>query len=163
MKDVESLRYQARLMRDVVRLCIDGITHEQSVVQPRPAGNCVNWILGHLLVVYNQVLPLIGQEAVVTEGTLTRYARGSAPITRASEALLFHDVICAWDEVCARVDAGLATLTPHHLDAVVPEGPTGDPYETLGSLLATVLFHQAYHAGQLGVLRRIIGMPAALS
>jgi hypothetical protein len=26
-----------------------------------------------------------------------------------------------------------------------------------------VLFHQAYHAGQLGVLRRIIGMPAALS
>ena len=30
-----------------------------------------------------------------------------------------------------------------------------DPDETVGSLLSVVLFHQAYHAGQTAVLRRV--------
>lgn len=35
--------------------------------------------------------------------------------------------------------------------------------ETMGSLLAAVLFHQAYHAGQLGILRRIAGESVAIA
>jgi uncharacterized damage-inducible protein DinB len=46
---------------------------------------------------------------------------------------------------------------------LVPDSPTGDPDETLGSLLAVALFHQAYHAGQLGILRRIAGESGAIA
>jgi hypothetical protein len=163
MSDIASLRHQARLTRDVVRLNVEGISHEQSLNQPRPAGNCINWVLGHLIVVYNEVLPLLAQTPVETSSPLTRYARGSPPITHASDALPLQDLVSAWDEACVRVDAGLGALLPQRLDAIIPNGPTGDPHETLGSLMATVLFHQAYHAGQLGLLRRIAGEPGAIA
>ncbi|MEO8090106.1 MAG: hypothetical protein ABI703_07410 [Gemmatimonadales bacterium] len=37
---------------------------------------------------------------------------------------------------------------------------TGDPDETVGSNLATLVFHQAYHVGQTGGLRRVAGSRA---
>ncbi len=46
---------------------------------------------------------------------------------------------------------------------LVPDGPTGNPEETVGSLLAVVMFHQAYHSGQLGILRRIAGESGAIA
>jgi uncharacterized damage-inducible protein DinB len=163
MSGVASLRHQARLTREVVRLNLEGISHEESLIQPRPAGNCLNWVLGHLLTIYNELLPLLGQPQVLPSGALAPYARGSSPITRPSEALPLQDLVSAWNEAAARVDAGLAELPAERLMEPVPDSPTGDPDETTGSLLFTVLFHQAYHAGQLGILRRIAGKPGAIT
>jgi uncharacterized damage-inducible protein DinB len=53
-------------------------------------------------------------------------------------------------------------LPAQRLEERVAQSPTGNPNESLGSLLATVMFHQAYHAGQLGILRRIVGKPGAI-
>jgi uncharacterized damage-inducible protein DinB len=163
MSGVASLRHQARLTREVVRRNLEGISHEESLIQPRPAGNCLNWVLGHLVSIYNQLLPLLERPQVLPGGTLALYARGSSPITRPSEAMPLQDLVRAWNEAAARVDAGLAELPAERLIERVPESPTGDPDETVGSLLLTVLFHQAYHAGQLGILRRIAGKPGAIT
>jgi hypothetical protein len=147
----------------VVRLNLEGISHEQSLIQPRPAGNCLNWVVGHLVTVYNQVLPLLGQTPVESGGDLSRYARGSPALTRASDSVPLRELVSAWDEACVRVDTGLAALAPQRLEMLVPHSPTGDPEETLGSLLGVVLFHQAYHAGQLGILRRMAGEHGAIA
>lgn len=32
-----------------------GLSHEDSLVQPQPAGNCLNWVLGHILAHRNDV------------------------------------------------------------------------------------------------------------
>jgi hypothetical protein len=163
MSEIGGMRHQARLTRDVVRLNLDGISHEQSLTQPRPAGNCSNWVVGHLVAVYNQVLPLLEQTPVESAGDLGRYARGSPPLTRVSDAVPLPKLVSAWEEACVRVEAGLAALAPRRLEMLVPDSPTGDPDETLGSLLAVALFHQAYHAGQLGILRRIAGESGAIA
>jgi hypothetical protein len=60
------------------------------------------------------------------------------------------------------VDAGLAAIDPETFDDPVPESPTGNPDETVRSLMSTVMFHQAYHAGQTAVLRRIAGKEGAI-
>jgi uncharacterized damage-inducible protein DinB len=67
------------------------------------------------------------------------------------------------DTQTERFQAGLAMLTPEALERPMP-GPDsgGELTETLRSLLATILFHQGYHAGQTGVLRRIAGKPGAI-
>src|SRR3984957_12916616 len=163
MSEIGGMRQQARLTRDVVRMNLEGISHEQSLIQPKPAGNCSNWVVGHLVTVYNRVLPLLGQTPVDSAGDLARYARGSSALTRASDAVPLRELVSAWDEACVRVDTGLAALPPRQLEMVVPDGPTGDPNETMRSLLAVVLFHQAYHAGQLGILRRIAGEGGAIA
>jgi hypothetical protein len=123
-----------------------------SLIQPKPAGNCSTWVLGHLVTVYNKVLPLLGQTPVDIAGDLRRYVRGSAALTRASEAVPLADLVRAWEEACVRADAGLGAMSPSRLEGLVPDGPTGDPNETVASLLMVVLFHQAYHAGQLGAV-----------
>ncbi len=38
-----------------------------------------------------------------------------------------------------------------------PAGGGNDENETMGSLLAGMAFHEAYHAGQIGVIRRTLG------
>jgi hypothetical protein len=71
-------------------------------------------------------------------------------------------LLAAWDQLADRVDVGLAGLSLDVLDRPAGFSPSGNPEETVGSLLSTVLFHQAYHAGQLGLLRRISGHEGAI-
>ena len=68
--------------RNVVRLNLEGISHEQSLIQPQPAGNCSNWVVGHLVTIYNKVLPLLEQTpvesaaiSVTTRGVAGAHAR----------------------------------------------------------------------------------------
>ena len=161
--DIEVLRSSARMTRQVIKLNLEGVTHQDSLVQPSPGGNCLNWVLGHLLWVYDQALPLVKEQPVLEESTLNRYARGSAPLQNPSEAIQFDVLVKALDKATERIDAGLANLTTTELDARAPFSPNNDPNETLRSLLSTVSFHQAYHAGQTGVLRRLIGKPGAIA
>ncbi len=162
MSDTANFRQLAQMTQVIVRLNVADVSHEDSLVQPRPAGNCLNWVVGHLLAVYNDVLPALGQKPVVARETLEHYARGSSPITDARDARPFADLTRDWDAACTRIDMGLAALPAQRLEERVAQSPTGNPNESLGSLLATVMFHQAYHAGQLGILRRIVGKPGAI-
>ena len=56
----------------------------------------------------------------------------------------------------------LCVVTDEALAAEAPFSPTDNPDETIGSLLAGLSFHEAYHAGQIGLLRRIVGKQGAL-
>ena len=162
MNTIASLRHQAHLTRIVVRLNAEGISHEESLAQPRPGGNCFNWVLGHLVAIYGEALPVLGQQPVRPREELSHYARGAPPITSGAEALRIEDLEKWWEESCARFDAGLAALPEERLAERAPRSPSDDPNETVGSLLATIVFHQAYHSGQLGVLRRVAGKPGAI-
>jgi hypothetical protein len=159
--DVEVFRHQAGMIRAVVGMNIEGITHEESLIQPQPNGNTLNWVLGHLVCIYNKALPLLGQEPVMDAGRLAHYDRGSAPLDPA-KALDLHELAAAWAQVADRVDAGLGELSGDTLDRPAPFSPSGNPDETVRSLINTLLFHHSYHAGQLGLLRRIAGKPGAI-
>ncbi|HEU4453061.1 MAG TPA: DinB family protein [Longimicrobium sp.] len=160
--EIEVLRHQAMLTRVVVRMNVEGVTHEESLIQPATGGNCMNWVVGHLTCIYNNSLPLFGQEPVVPPDSLKRYDRGSPPITDAAEAMDFGEILDVWSRAADRVDAGLAAFPADALDRPAPFSPGDDPNETVRSLLSTILFHQAYHAGQTGLLRRAAGKEGAI-
>ena len=61
-----SIIAQLQAVNSVLRVNLDGITHEESLHQPSPAGNCLNWILGHLVASYDNLLKVLGGEAVLT-------------------------------------------------------------------------------------------------
>jgi uncharacterized damage-inducible protein DinB len=162
VSEIAIYQQQAGMTQAVIRANTAGLTQEDSLVQPRPEGNCLNFVVGHVVNVYDKVLPLVGQEPVMG-AAVSRYERGSRPINNPSEALQIDDLLAAFDTQTERFQAGLATLTPEALDRPMP-GPDsgGELTETMRSLLSTILFHQAYHAGQTGVLRRIAGKPGAI-
>lgn len=158
---IDLWRQQTRMTRDVVGINLGGLGHEDSLVQPRPGGNCLNWVLGHLLWVYDGLLPLLGQQPVLGQKTLEHYARGGRPIEDGTEAIGFDKLLTSWKEAIERVDAGLAALAPDVLDRPA-QSPNGNPNETVRTLLTTVMFHQAYHAGQTALLRRVAGKEGAI-
>jgi uncharacterized damage-inducible protein DinB len=160
---VEVFRQNTRVTDYVVRMNLDGVTHEDSLIQPQPGGNCLNWVMGHLLCVYNDVLPTLHQEPVLPKERLKRYGRGTPPLQNPAEATDLPEMMDAWPKAIERFDTGLASLTPPELDAPAPFSPGKDPNETVRSLLGLVAFHQSYHAGQTGMLRRLIGKSGAIA
>lgn len=157
--EIELLRFQTELTTKVLHANVAGLTQEESLIQPHPGGNCLNWVVGHLVRTYNHVLPLLGQEPA--GGDLDRYDRGAPPIKDPAEARDLSELLAAWDEAVRRFDTGLASLTPEALDRPAP-GPDPNRTETVRSLLNTICFHQSYHVGQTGVLRRLAGKEGAI-
>lgn len=160
--EAEVFRHQARSIHTVVRLQTDGVTHEESLIKPQPAGNCLNWVIGHLVAVYNNALPLVGQEPVIDKASIAEYQRGSPPLEATMPVVPLAELLTLWDTAHTRIDAGLAALPADALDQPAPFSPTGNPKETVRTLLSSVMFHQAYHTGQTALLRRIVGKPGAI-
>ena len=95
VQETAVLRQQAQATRRVVQLNVDGITQEESLIQPFPGGNCLNWVVGHLVDTYNQMLPPLGQKPVGEDGTFKRYARGTPPLENPAEALDLQALLAA--------------------------------------------------------------------
>lgn len=157
----ETLCQQFRFSAMVIKANVGEITHEESLVQPAPAGNCVNWVLGHLVGSRSNMLKMFGEAPVWSEEQCARYDRHGDPITSAAEAEPLDAIWRAFDTGQDRLLNVIAALPDEKFSEKAPFSPAGDPDETIGSLLSTVAFHDAYHAGQTGVLRRIIGKPPA--
>jgi uncharacterized damage-inducible protein DinB len=134
------------------------MTPEQSLAQPKSGGNCANWVLGHLTDVQNKVMALVGEPAVWESDQLAR--AGWDPITSRSNAIdwdTLRDRFLGSRERCV---SAISALSDQSLSEPVPH-PFGGT-TSRGELLGILSFHQAYHSGQLGVVRRIAGLEGAV-
>ena len=158
MKAQETVAQHFTLMYKTAAANLDGITHEQSLAQPSPGGNCANWILGHLVEVQNGVMKLLGEKPVWESDQLA--LAGVDPITASSRAIdwdTLRDRFLGSRERClaaiaAQSDKAMAAMVPH---------PFGGSC-TRAELLNILAFHQTYHVGQLAISRRIAGLPGAI-
>lgn len=125
--DLAAFRRQAHGAQIVVRHNLEGVTHQDSLRQPAPGGNCLNWIVGHLAWTYAGAVGLVGQETSLDQAALARYARGSEPITDPAEARDLSQLLAAFDEGSERFVAGLATVPAETLGRPAPSSPSGDP------------------------------------
>ena len=137
---------------------IDGLTHADSVLQLPFGGNCLNWTLGHITVTRWNVLAMAGDpdvQQVWNFGEARRYIPGSAPITRSEDAVPFETLVAVFDRTQERLLAILRTMTLSNLDKPVENA-------TLGARLSFYHTHEAYHAGQLEIYRRLAGKTDAI-
>jgi uncharacterized damage-inducible protein DinB len=150
---------QFELVYDVVEQNVRGVTHEGSLAAAAGGGNTANWILAHVITVQNATMQLIGAPPVWQSPELER-ARYDRPIRDASEAI-------DWDILVERFNASreacvsaIAALNDEALAEQIID-PFGQP-SSRADLLAALLIHQSYHAGQLGMARRAAGLKAAI-
>jgi hypothetical protein len=139
------------------------LTDDQLTVQPSPGVNPPLWILGHLCVVADGGLKLLG---VPRQRPLTwhrDFGRGSEPgkheITTPGKA----DLLAAYQEGHAALARAAAAATPEFAEAPNQTGILPQ-LGTLGDLLAHVLTtHEAMHLGQLSAWRRQMGLAGVLT
>ena len=139
---------------------IEGVDHAESLASPRPGGNCANWTLGHIVRARNTALGVLGEKPLAPQETFAAY--NAEPITREAQALPWNELVDLFRKSQARLEKALDTVPADLLKKPVPLSPSGNPDETVGSLLAVLVFHEAYHAGQLGMLRRLNGREGAI-
>jgi uncharacterized damage-inducible protein DinB len=136
---------------------LQGISHEDSLVHPQPAGNCLNWVLGHVVATRNALLAALGDTPVWTEGEAHPYRQGARAPLRPEEARRLEDIVAAYDASQQAITDRFRRLTQEDLSR--PHGERG----TLGDWLAGISFHEAYHLGQIGLLRRLVGKDGAIA
>jgi len=158
----EMLMMQLEVTNGIFKANTEGLSHEESLDQPSAAGNCLNWIGGHLVTAYNDILPTLGEEPVWDEGRMEIYKRGTDPLTDSAKAVDFGQISSDYSTAHERVMRGIGNLAPERWAEPAPYSPGNNPEETLGTLLHLIAFHQAYHVGQLGLGRRLLGKTGAI-
>ncbi|HSM34974.1 MAG TPA: DinB family protein [Longimicrobiales bacterium] len=156
----DALLQQYGFLYRTVRANLEGFTQEESLAQPQPGGNCANWILGHLTGAQNNVLGLLGEGPILEHPNIP-LGGAQAAITGPENALPFVEMLEAFLASEERCLSALSAQT----DESLSEGGFTDPFggeATRGQLLNLLAFHQGYHAGQLGLSRRLVGKPGAI-
>ena len=140
---------------NLIKIQTDGLTQADTLIQPQPSGNCMNWVLGHLLEYQINLLELLGGEAPAEVPDVSRYRRESNPIKADGPDVLSLDSLLAGHEaVHARVAARLADLTDAEFAGEIQ---IGERKMTLGYRVLFLFFHYTYHVGQLELLRQMAG------
>lgn len=140
--------------QSIIHTELKDITHSESLVQPNFNANCLNWVLGHILTSRDQCLSLLDLPAVLTPTETKIYNYGSERLTDLTNALDFNDMMEKLDATYAALLAQLKVVQPAGLEKTA--NLWGKP-EPVGGLLAFFFWHEAYHAGQLNLLRQVAG------
>ena len=137
-----------------LKMNLAGITHEESLIQPQPGGNCLNWIVGHILANRKGILGLLGKDPAWNNEEAAPYQRGSEPLTDPDKAKDLGEMVALLEAAQESILAGLSEISEEQLQAASPNEKLGDTVETM---LAGLVFHEAYHVGETGILRRLLG------
>jgi uncharacterized damage-inducible protein DinB len=158
----ETLAYQLELCNHIVDLNTRDISHEESLIAPPKGGSCLNQVLGHLTRTRNMALGTMGQKQPYRMEEFDPYDdRTGVPFSR-EKALPFDELRRRYKSLQEPLVKAIRGMSAEALQAPPKRKMTGAPNETVGTQLATMVFHETYHVGQTGVLRRVAGKPGVV-
>jgi uncharacterized damage-inducible protein DinB len=158
----KTLAYQLRLSGHVLELNLGDLSHEESLARPENGGNCLNWVLGHVTRTRNLALASMGQKPPFPMEDFDPYDERTGVRFTRETALPVDELKRRFKATQEPLVGVVEGMSPEALAARPPHNLTGDPDETVGSQLATFVFHESYHVGQTGVLRRVAGKPGVI-
>lgn len=126
---------------------LEGISQEESLITPENGGACINWVLGHLMVSRNDIFEILGLKKIIPEHYEKYYARET------------NNRVILNPENISR----LMELIEESQNILIKELESRkDLDEKQRKELAFFGFHETYHCGQIGILRRVVGKPGAI-
>ncbi len=154
MDPIKQLRADLTRSQWVIDRQVEGLTHEDSLIQPPFRGNCLNWVLGHIAVHRGLMVKALGGEDPVSEALRRRYGNDSEPILGAADDLRSLDqLLDELKQLKVGIEQRLEDRSAADLDAVID----AERGTTLGSRLGFLAWHEAYHVGQTELLRQLAG------
>jgi len=139
---------QFEFIYKALSLNIENITNEESVIFPETGGNCMNWMLGHILDYRNRMLSILNQEPIWSKETISCYKRGTNAAAEKDNFLQWQQLLNYLSHTQTLI---LKTLKEEEINEP-------DKIKSFAQLLA----HESYHTGQIGLLRRVLGKEGKL-
>ena len=153
---------QVRIVRQYTTELLDTIPESDWFRQPAEGVTHVAWQVGHLAMAEYALtmMRLRGKEPADSEKISNEFFRtfkkGSVPVADASVYPPAADIRSVFDQVHERALAELSRYSEEDLQQTLPE-----PHALFDTKLGSVYFcsaHEMMHAGQIGLLRRLLGM-----
>ena len=140
---------------NIIKMQTKDLTNEDSLRQPPVHGNCLNWVLGHIVENRDHILELLGEPPLLgAQGA--RYKRGSEPLTGADDGVLRLDELLTWlDRAQERLAAVLARMDAAAWAREITVG--NNRKTTVGQRVFFLYFHETYHVGQTELFRQMAG------
>jgi uncharacterized damage-inducible protein DinB len=158
MSDISNLVEVYERTYRVILMQTEGLSHADSLRQLPFRGNCMNWVLGHIVMHRDKVLELLGEKPVMKLGDSDLYNRGSDPIREGKPALTLEELLAALEQTREQLTAALQSASPADLEARADEGGQQTKLERIQFLQ----WHETYHLGQLEILRQLAGKDDAV-
>jgi DinB superfamily len=149
---LEAIALIFKLNNEMVLRSLEGLSDADCWRRPSD-GNPMAWLVGHVTVSRAQLLAGLGH--AYDHGLGPLFKRGAtlgSPGDYPSRTL----VEAAWRDTRARMRDAFASLTDDRL--AEPSGGKPLPgVKTTADLIAFSAFHESYHVGQMGYVRRLLG------
>ncbi|HEY5219275.1 MAG TPA: DinB family protein [Gemmatimonadaceae bacterium] len=149
---LEILRLNSRLLRN----CLQGMTDEQSLGRPDDRANSAIWVAVHMTRSRYGLLKRLGVELA---NPLPPHVIAAKSIDEVTEWPPVADVVSAWNAAARALESRISAVTAAELDAPVDVKFPVHEQTNFGALVFLTQ-HDAYHLGQLSLLRKQAGLPA---
>jgi uncharacterized damage-inducible protein DinB len=139
---------------NIIKSQAKDLTQADSLIQPPFRGNCLNWVLGHLVSNHDDILEILGEPRLY-KGQLERYQRESDPLTREDEGTIQLEKLVEWYESGqVKISEWLENADDAALSCEVI---SGERKSTVAQRVFFYYFHETYHVGQTELLRQLAG------
>lgn len=131
------------------------LSHADSLLQPQPGGNCLNWVMGHLAVNLVEILGVLDEKLPENLPDLSRYRIGSEPIRGEEDGVLpLQELIDTYKQLNQAVLNRLENMSEADFEQEIDfwQGK-----KRRGYVAFFYFFHHTYHLGQLEYLRNLAG------
>lgn len=147
------LAHQLEMNHHVILRQLNGLQEADTFLQPAFRGNCINWILGHILSSRHRLMMLLKLPLIWSQEEIELYKRGSNPITCA------EDPHIAYERLLETLELTQTQLVEAFMGLALDEAEriNGDNEEGMGELEG-LCWHETYHAGQFEYLRQLTGV-----
>ncbi len=161
MSRVKAVVDQISLTRKYTESLLDGVASEDWFRMPSEGVTHVGWQVGHMAVAqYSLALKRIRgsrkeDSRLVSAELMTLFGKGSTPRADAGAYPGPDEIRRVFDDVHRQAVGELADVADRVLDE-----PTEPPHPMFSTKLGALLFcpqHEMLHAGQIGLLRRLLG------
>ena len=137
---------------------LDGLTDEEWTRKPDGATNDILWIVGHVTWARGAVLKRLGDDW--SKPWFSHFGRGA----KTGDQVAYptpQEVLAAWDESSARLNAAMESVADEVLAAPATNGPPSADGKISG-IVNFLAYHETYHLGQASYLRGWLGHPGVM-
>jgi uncharacterized damage-inducible protein DinB len=140
----------------LITRALDGLREDELRRRPSDHSNSMFWLLGHIVHTRGGLLRLLGEDYRTGWGDVFR--RGASELDR-QEYPALSSIERVREDVIGRVRARLGSVEDDQLTKPAPTSPAPN-IKTVRDLIAFLAMHEAYHVGQLGFIRKLMGHSA---
>ena len=133
-----------------------GLTEELALRRPASGVASAAWIVGHLVMTRRRMLKLLGKGLAEEPVWDSHYARGGPG---ASAHLDWAGLMAAFHATDPPLKAAFQQVEDWDRPTLNPALGLEQPLE---QVLAFLYMHECYHLGQIGIIRKLHGLPGAI-